>query len=55
MHMSPDSYIGMRECSTMTADLVFMKPGLIELTRILCEPNSHARLRVICRIALLEE
>ena len=39
----------------MMADLVFMMPGLIELTRIRCEPSSHAMLRVICKMALLEE
>ena len=39
----------------MKTDLVLMMPGLIELTRIRCEPSSHARLRVICKMALLEE
>ena len=36
-------------------DLVSMKPGLIEFTRTRCAPSSHARLRVICSTALLEE
>ena len=52
--MSPHTQISVKDFSMM-ADLVFMRPGLIELTRIRCEPSSHAMLRVICKSALLEE
>ena len=52
--MSLHTQISLKKYNMM-ADLVFMRPGLIELTRIRCEPSSHAMLRVICRMALLEE